>query len=79
MIRCNRQCSIPASTAARDRRAPWRKNNSAMAIALPFATQTALSCLHGKTSDSKTTPRMARVKLSGNRRESSFNRRCDNR
>ena len=72
MIRCSRQCRIPASTAGRDRRAPWRKNNSAIAISLPIATQRALSPRHGNTSERTTTARMARVKLSGKRRESLF-------
>ena len=65
MIRCSRQCRIPANTAGRDRRAPWRKNNSAIAISLPIPTRRALSPLHGNTSARTTTARMARVKLSG--------------
>jgi hypothetical protein len=43
-----------------------------MAIWLPNATQRALSPLHGNASDRTTAATMARVKLSGTRREILF-------
>src|SRR5215470_5103121 len=72
MIRCRRQCRIPASTAERDRRAPCRKNSKAIATSLPIATQRALSPRQGSTSAMPTAARMASMKLSGRKRTSLF-------
>jgi hypothetical protein len=59
---------MPASTAGRDSRAPWRKNSSAIATSLPIATSRAPSPLHGSSSASPTTPTMASVKPSRRKR-----------
>ena len=65
---CSRQCSVAPSTADRDRRAPWRKNSTAMATSLPIPTQRAASPPHGSITASTTTATIAAVKLSGSSR-----------
>ena len=72
MIKCSRQCRIPASTAGRDTRAPWRKNSRTIAISLPIPTRRAASPLHGNTRASSTIARMASVKPSRRSHESLF-------
>jgi hypothetical protein len=69
MIPCSRQCSAAPRTADRERRAPWRKNSTAIATSLPIPTNRALSPLHGNITASATTAMMAAVKLSGSSRK----------
>src|SRR5436190_2777709 len=66
--RCSRQCRMPASTAARDSRAPCRKNSRPIATLLATPTQRAASPLQGRTAPRVTTARMENVNPSGRNR-----------
>jgi hypothetical protein len=70
--RWSRQCSAPATIAARDSRAPCKKNSTAIATDVRASNTSASAPRHGSRNARMTVPAIARVNSSGRKRESVF-------